>query len=62
MTILLLKASDSNFKEEIEISSLEDLISIQEFYSYELIFGKNDYHCEISDADYTLIIYDDYIE
>ena len=34
MKFTLLKASDYNFKKEVEINSLEDLKALQEYYHY----------------------------
>lgn len=59
MKVHLEKASDWQFKEYIEINTLEDLIALQKKYKEDLVvnFTNNNYSKEPF-----ITIYDDYLE
>lgn len=68
MKFVLLKVSDSDFREVIDINTLEDLKGLQEKYGYELIIycakttdeiEDNRYTCSESDGRY-IEIYDNH--
>ena len=63
MKVLVLKVSDSDFREEREVDTMEDLKNIfHEFSNQALIVDFMDYDYENNCACTTVIIYDDYIE
>ena len=59
MLFALTKASNSKHRQEIEVSSLEELVNLVDEYGDDIIVSKNPI---ISRAKYRLIIYDDYLE
>lgn len=63
MKVLLLKVSDSDFREEREIDTMEDLKNIYHEYSnHSLIVDFMDYDYEKDCECITIKIYDDYVE
>jgi hypothetical protein len=63
MKVLLLQVSDSDFREEREVDTMEDLKNIYHEYSnHSLIVDFMDYDYDKDCECITITIYDDYIE
>ena len=65
MLIKVRKASNepmSTVVETVEINTIEDLIALEKKYNNSLIFGT--YWADIDDdkEEYSILVYDDYIE
>lgn len=65
MLIKVRKASNepmSTIVETVEVNTIEDLIALEKKYNNSLIFGT--YWADIRDdkEEYSILIYDDYIE
>jgi hypothetical protein len=62
MIIELNKASDSNYKEEIEVNTIEDLCKIMDENKAGLVIKFNGLFETNTKNGIRVIIYDDYIE
>lgn len=62
MKFMLIKANDDDFKEEIEINTIEDLKRLQDKYQHELIIDFYGYDDENECNCHTIEIYNDYRE
>lgn len=49
----------STVVETVEINTIEDLIALEKKYNNSLIFGK---YWSDEDEEYSILVYDDYIE
>lgn len=61
MKFIVLKASDYEYRKEMEINSLEELMEFMNSVENSVIVGK-DYDHITDELENTLIIYDDYLE
>ena len=61
MKFIVLKASDYEYRKEMEINSLEELMEFMDSVENSVIVGK-DYDHITDELENTLTIYDDYLE
>jgi hypothetical protein len=61
MKFIVLKASDYEYREEMEINNLEELMEFMNSIEYSIIVGK-DYDHITDKIENILTIYDDYVE
>jgi hypothetical protein len=61
MKFIVLKASDYEYRKEVEINSLEELMEFMNSTKYSIIIEK-DYDHITDKLENTLTIYDDYLE
>lgn len=63
MKVYVTKASDFNFKKVIQIDTLEELLRFQQEVGHDLIIEEMEsFDEEIPINEFTIMIYDDYLE
>lgn len=58
---VVFKASDDDYREAIEVNSLEEFMGFVNKIEYPVIIGK-ELNFETDEVENTLIIYDDYLD